>query len=125
LNAGAPPAATSVLRANMPRRTGAIAVGSTAGSSLAPEVVADGLVDAETAGTDLVFGLTWRPIPQVAFKLDHIVRTAEAGSEEQVTSMLSSVGFTEELLNKAVGSLVYSAFGMVIESALERLLAQK
>jgi len=49
--------------------------------------VADGLVDAETAGTDLVFGLTWRPIPQVAFKLDHIVRTAEAGSEEQVTSM--------------------------------------
>lgn len=48
--------------------------------------VADGLVDPETAGTDLVFGLTWRPIPQIAFKLDHIVRTAEAGSEEQVTS---------------------------------------
>jgi hypothetical protein len=48
--------------------------------------VADGLVDPETAGTDIVFGLTWRPIPQIAFKLDHIVRTAEAGSEEQVTS---------------------------------------
>ena len=48
--------------------------------------VADGGVDSETAGTDLVFGLTWRPIPQIAFKLDHIVRTAEAGSEEQVTS---------------------------------------
>lgn len=48
--------------------------------------VADGLVDPETAGSDLVFGLTWRPIPQIAFKLDHIVRTAEAGSEEQVTS---------------------------------------
>jgi hypothetical protein len=48
--------------------------------------VADGLVDPETAGTDIVFGLTWRPIPQIAFKLDHIVRAAEAGSEEQVTS---------------------------------------
>ena len=48
--------------------------------------VADGLLDPETAGSDLVFGLTWRPIPQIAFKLDHIVRTAEAGSEEQVTS---------------------------------------
>lgn len=48
--------------------------------------VADGVVDPETAGSDLVFGLTWRPIPQIAFKLDHIVRTAEAGSEEQVTS---------------------------------------
>lgn len=53
--------------------------------------VADGLVDPETAGTDLVFGLTWRPIPQIAFKLDHIVRTAEAGSEEQVTS--AGVGY--------------------------------
>ena len=48
--------------------------------------VADGIANPETAGTDLVFGLTWRPIPQIAFKLDHIVRTAEAGSEEQVTS---------------------------------------
>jgi len=48
--------------------------------------VAKGLSDPETAGTDIVFGLTWRPIPQIAFKLDHIVRTAEAGSEEQVTS---------------------------------------
>ena len=48
--------------------------------------VADGVANPETAGTDLVFGLTWRPIPQIAFKLDHIVRTAEAGSEEQVTS---------------------------------------
>lgn len=48
--------------------------------------VADGLADLETAGTDLVFGLTWRPIPQIAFKLDHIVRTPEAGSDEQVTS---------------------------------------
>lgn len=53
--------------------------------------VADGLVDPETAGTDIVFGLTWRPIPQIAFKLDHIVRTAEAGSEEQVTS--AGVGY--------------------------------
>lgn len=48
--------------------------------------VAEGIVDPETAGSDLVFGLTWRPIPQIAFKLDHIVRTPEAGSEEQVTS---------------------------------------
>ena len=48
--------------------------------------VADGIANPETAGTDLVFGLTWRPIPQIAFKLDHIVRTAEASSEEQVTS---------------------------------------
>jgi hypothetical protein len=53
--------------------------------------VADGLVDPETAGTDLVFGLTWRPIPQIALKLDHIVRTPEAGSEEQVTS--AGVGY--------------------------------
>jgi hypothetical protein len=48
--------------------------------------VAEGAADPKTAGTDLVFGLTWRPIPQIALKLDHIVRTPEAGSEEQVTS---------------------------------------
>lgn len=53
--------------------------------------VAEGAADPKTAGTDLVFGLTWRPIPQIAIKLDHIVRTPEAGSEEQVTS--AGVGY--------------------------------
>jgi hypothetical protein len=53
--------------------------------------VAEGVADPKTAGTDLVFGLTWRPIPQIALKLDHIVRTPEAGSEEQVTS--AGVGY--------------------------------
>jgi hypothetical protein len=53
--------------------------------------VAEGAADPKTAGTDLVFGLTWRPIPQIALKLDHIVRTPEAGSEEQVTS--AGVGY--------------------------------
>ena len=48
--------------------------------------VVDGMVDAETAGTDIVFGLTWRPIPQIALKADHIVRTPASGGEEQVTS---------------------------------------
>lgn len=49
--------------------------------------VVDGMVDSETAGTDLVFGLTWRPIPQIALKADHIVRTSASGGEAQVTSV--------------------------------------
>ena len=49
--------------------------------------VADGLTDPETGATDLVLGLTWRPIPQVALKADHIVRSPEAGESEQVTSL--------------------------------------
>lgn len=49
--------------------------------------VVDGMVDSETAGTDLVFGLTWRPIPQIALKADHIVRTPASGGEAQVTSV--------------------------------------
>jgi hypothetical protein len=49
--------------------------------------VAEGAVDPETAGTDLVVGLTWRPIPQIALKADHILRSAEAGESEQVTSV--------------------------------------
>lgn len=49
--------------------------------------VAEGAVDPETAGTDLVVGLTWRPIPQIALKVDHIARSPEAGGDSQVTSV--------------------------------------
>ena len=49
--------------------------------------VAEGLVDPATAATDLVVGVTWRPIPQIALKADHIVRTPEQGDATQMTSL--------------------------------------